>query len=150
LQHYAGARSLYIQEGRQDKGRKTAPRAGARDSVMSGRLLISGRHLWSLMSGRLLISGRHLILTPGSSAPALCSYSHSCTSSSETALTASSSASAGTSLPTSVEDRNQGPPGCTSGQPEGVAPSTGPSTSQSPSSPPLTGSSAAASTRGTL
>jgi len=33
------------------------------DSVMSGRLLISGRHLWSLMSGRLRISGRHLILT---------------------------------------------------------------------------------------
>jgi len=32
------------------------------DSVMSGRLLISGRHLWSLMSGGL-ISGRHLILT---------------------------------------------------------------------------------------
>ena len=63
LQHYAGATSLYIQEGRQDKGRKTAPRAGARDSVMSGRLLISGRHLWSLMSGRLLISGRHHILT---------------------------------------------------------------------------------------
>jgi len=30
LQHYAGARSLYIQEGRQDKGRKTAPRAGTR------------------------------------------------------------------------------------------------------------------------
>jgi len=31
LQHYAGARSLYIKEGRQDKGRKTAPRAGARE-----------------------------------------------------------------------------------------------------------------------
>jgi len=30
LQYYAGTRSLYIQEGRQDKGRKTAPRAGAR------------------------------------------------------------------------------------------------------------------------
>ena len=30
LQHYAGARSLYIQEGRQGKGRGTAPRAGAR------------------------------------------------------------------------------------------------------------------------
>jgi len=29
-QYYAGTRSLYIQEGRQDKGRKTAPRAGAR------------------------------------------------------------------------------------------------------------------------
>jgi len=63
LQHYADARSLYRQEGRQDKGRKTAPRAGARDSVMSGCLLISGRHLWPLMSGHLLISGRHLILT---------------------------------------------------------------------------------------
>jgi len=25
LQHYTGARSLYIQEGRRDKGRKTAP-----------------------------------------------------------------------------------------------------------------------------
>jgi len=30
LQYYAGTRSLYIQEGRQDKGRKTAPRDGAR------------------------------------------------------------------------------------------------------------------------
>jgi len=30
LQHYAGASSLYIQEGRQDKGPKTAPRAVAR------------------------------------------------------------------------------------------------------------------------
>jgi len=29
-QYYAGTRSVYIQEGRQDKGRKTAPRAGAR------------------------------------------------------------------------------------------------------------------------
>ena len=29
-QYYAGTRSIYIQEGRQDKGRKTAPRAGAR------------------------------------------------------------------------------------------------------------------------
>jgi len=33
------------------------------DSVMSGRLLISGRHRWSLMCGRLLIPGRYLILT---------------------------------------------------------------------------------------
>jgi len=47
LQYYAGTRSLYIQEGRQDKGRKTAPprEPVIRDSVMSGRLLISGRHL---------------------------------------------------------------------------------------------------------
>jgi len=30
LHYYAGTRSLYIQEGRQDKGRKTAPRDGAR------------------------------------------------------------------------------------------------------------------------
>ena len=30
LQYYAGTRSLYIQEGRQDKGRKTAPRDSAR------------------------------------------------------------------------------------------------------------------------
>jgi len=29
LQYYAGTRSLYIQEGRQDKGRKSAPRDGA-------------------------------------------------------------------------------------------------------------------------
>ena len=64
LQYYAGTRSLYIQEGRQDKGRKTAPPEPVLgDSVMSGRLLISGCHLWSLMSGRLLISRRHLILT---------------------------------------------------------------------------------------
>jgi len=46
LQYYAGTRSLYIQEGRQDKGRKTAPPEPVLgDSVMSGRLLISGRHL---------------------------------------------------------------------------------------------------------
>jgi len=30
LQYYAGTRSLYIKEGRQGKGRKTAPRDGAR------------------------------------------------------------------------------------------------------------------------
>jgi len=42
---------------------------------------------------------------PGSSAPAPCSSIHSRTSSSDTALTASSSASAGTLLPTSVEER---------------------------------------------
>jgi len=41
----------------------------------------------------------------GSSVPAPCSSSHSRTSSSDTALTASSSASAGTRLPTSVEER---------------------------------------------
>jgi len=46
LQYYAGTRSPYIQEGRQDKGRKTAPPEPVLgDSVMSGRLLISGRHL---------------------------------------------------------------------------------------------------------
>jgi len=43
--------------------------------------------------------------SPVSSAPAPCSSRHSRTSSSDTALTASSSASAGTRLPTSVADR---------------------------------------------
>jgi len=48
LQYYAGTRSLYIQEGRQDKGRKTAPPEPVpSDSVMSRRLLISGRLLIS-------------------------------------------------------------------------------------------------------
>jgi len=40
LQYYADTRSLYIQEGRQGKGRKTAPPEPVLgDSVMSGRLL---------------------------------------------------------------------------------------------------------------
>jgi len=34
LQHYTGARSLYIQEGRQDKGRKTAPPRQCRTIVV--------------------------------------------------------------------------------------------------------------------
>jgi len=42
---------------------------------------------------------------PGSSVPGPCSSSHSRTSSCDTALTASSSASAGTRLPTSIEER---------------------------------------------
>jgi len=58
LHHYMGARSLYIQEGRRDKGRKTAPPEPVLgDSVMSGRHLrsvISGRHLWTVISGRPL------------------------------------------------------------------------------------------------
>ena len=46
LQYYVGTRSLYIQEGRQDEGRKTAPpELVLRDSVMFGRLLISGGNL---------------------------------------------------------------------------------------------------------
>jgi len=48
LQYYAVTRSLYIQEGPQDKGRKTArPEPVLGDSVMSGCLLISGRLLIS-------------------------------------------------------------------------------------------------------
>ena len=43
LQHYAGARSLHIQEGRQDNGRKTAP-----PSRRSGtQLFRTPPHLWT-------------------------------------------------------------------------------------------------------
>jgi len=54
--------SIYRKAVRTKDGR-LPPEPVLGDSVMSGRLLISGRHLWSLMSGRLLISGRRLILT---------------------------------------------------------------------------------------
>jgi len=59
--------SIYRKAVRTKDGR-LPPEPVLGDSVMSGRLisgrlLISGRHLWSLMSGRLRISGRHRILT---------------------------------------------------------------------------------------
>ena len=61
-----GTFSLYTTRLRDPPGVKDgrlSPELALGDSVMSGRLLISGRHLWSLMSGRLRISGRNHILT---------------------------------------------------------------------------------------